>query len=70
MRYNGPQIPGYGKGCSIVTDIAVIVCFIIKLFLSQKTNYHDIEAILNDNYEGHGKEEYIEMVHYANYFLE
>ena len=70
MRYNGEEIPGYGKGCSIATDLMVILCFFVKFFLSQQTNYHDIEAILNDNHKGHDQEEYVEMVHYANYFLE
>lgn len=70
MKYSGEEIPGYGKGCSIATDIMVILCFFIKFYLSQQTNYHDIEAILNDNHKDHDQEEYIEMIHYANYFLE
>ena len=48
----------------------VILCFFIKFYLSQQTNYHDISAILNEDHKGHNEEEYIEMVHYANYFLE
>ena len=52
------------------TDLAVIVAFGSKFYMSLYTNNKDIEGILNDNYKGHDKMEYIEMVHYANYFTE
>lgn len=42
----------------------------LKFYFSQQTNYQDIEGILEDNYNGHDKEEYIEMVHYANLYME
>ena len=70
MKYNGPEIEGYSKGCSIFTDLMVIICFICKFRFSQETNYHDISAILEDNYNGNGTEEYIEMVRYADVYLE
>jgi hypothetical protein len=67
---NSPPIEGYNKGCSIFTDVMVIICFCSKFFMSLMTNNHDIQAILDDNHKGHDKEEYIEMVHYADYFTE
>jgi len=64
------DIEGYQKNCSILVDLCVILIFILKFTLSQLTNYHDIEGILNDNYLGHKKEEYIELVHYSDYYLQ
>lgn len=64
------EIEGYQKNCSILVDLCVILIFILKFTLSQLTNYHDIEGILNDNYLGHNKEEYIELVHYSDYYLQ
>ena len=70
MKYNEPEIEGYSKGCSICTDVMVIFAFFLKFYFSQQTNYHDLDAILNDNYKGHEEEEYIEMIHYADYYME
>jgi hypothetical protein len=64
------EIEGYQKNCSILVDLCVILIFILKFTLSQLTNYHDIEGILNDNYLGHNKEEYVELVHYSDYYLQ
>ncbi len=64
------DIEGYQKNCSILVDLCVILIFMLKFTLSQLTNYHDIEGILNDNYLGHKKEEYIELVHYSDYYLQ
>jgi len=64
------EIDGYSKGCSIATDVLVVVAFLLKFYFSQQTNYHDLDQILNDNYQGSGGEEYIEMVHYADYYME
>ena len=64
------EIEGYQKNCSILVDLCVILIFMLKFTLSQLTNYHDIEGILNDNYLGHKKEEYIELVHYSDYYLQ
>ena len=64
------EIEGYQKNCSILVDLCVILIFMLKFTLSQLTNYHDIEGILNDNYLGHNKEEYIELVHYSDYYLQ
>jgi hypothetical protein len=38
--------------------------------MSLMNNNHDIQSILEDNHHGHDKEEYIELVHYADYFTE
>jgi len=70
MKYNEPEVEGYSKGCSICTDSSVIICFMLKFYFSQQTNYFDIHMILEDNYKDHDEEEYIEMVHYADYYLE
>jgi hypothetical protein len=48
----GP-IEGYSKKCSILTDFCVIIFYLIKCLLSQLTNWHNIEDILNDNHKGH-----------------
>ena len=64
------DIEGYQKNCSILVDLCVILIFMLKFTLSQLTNYHDLEGILNDNYLGHKKEEYIELVHYSDYYLQ
>ena len=64
------EIEGYQKNCSILVDLCVILIFILKFTLSQLTKYHDIEGIVNDNYLGHNKEEYVELVHYSDYYLQ
>ena len=56
LKYNEPEIEGYSKGCSICTDLMVIVSFLLKFYFSQQTNYHDLDAILNDNFEGNDQE--------------
>jgi hypothetical protein len=63
-------IEGYSKNCSICTDTMVVVAFLLKFYFSQQTNFHDIDAILNDNYLDSGAEQYIELVHYADYYME
>ena len=34
------------------------------------TNYKDIDGILNDSYEGFDEEQYIELTHFGDYYLE
>lgn len=69
MKYNEPDIEGYSKGCSIGTDVMVITFFMLKFYFSQMTNGHNLDEILNDKY-GEGGERYIEMIQYANYYME
>lgn len=64
------NIDGYSPCCSMTTDVMVILCYLLKFTQSQYTNYKDIDGLLDDNFNGGAKEEYIEMVHYANYYLE
>jgi hypothetical protein len=61
-------IDGYDHSCSTMTDMMVIICYMLKFTQSQSTNGHDLEGILNDNYLDSGKEEYVEMVYYANQY--
>ena len=42
----------------------------LKFIFSLQTNYKDLDAILQDNYKDHNTEEYIELVHYADFYLE
>ena len=64
------EIKGYSKICSISVDLSVIVLFIFKFALSQITNYNDIEGLLVNNYNGHNKEEYVDLVYFADYYLQ
>lgn len=64
------EIDGYSPTCSIITDLMVIMAFILKFRYSQMTNYHDIDGILNENYMGVVGEQYIELTHFADYYLE
>lgn len=64
------QKEGYNKTWSIITDAMVIIFFLLKFYYSQVTNYHDIDAILNDNYNGIDGEQYIDMVRYADAYME
>jgi len=70
LKNHEEEIEGFSKCCSITTDLLVVLAFVLKFMYSQTTNYHDIDAILNDNYNGHGHEEYVEMVHYADAYME
>ena len=63
-------IDGYSPTCSIITDSLIIFFFGIKFIFSQRTNYHDLNGILNDNYLGDKAEKYIELVHFADYYME
>lgn len=63
-------IDGYSAGCSITTDFMVIMAFVMKFRYSQLTNYHDLDGILNDNYLGANEEQYIELTHFADYYME
>jgi hypothetical protein len=64
------EIEGYSKVCSMAVDFFVIVLFLFKFALSQITNYNDIEGILVNNFNGHNKEEYVDLVSYADYYLQ
>lgn len=64
------QKEGYNKTWSIITDAMVIIFFLLKFYYSQVTNYQDIDAILEDNYGGRNEEQYIDMVFYADAYLE
>lgn len=56
--------PGYSPSCSIMTDMLVLFFFVAKILMSQITNGHDVDDILlNDD-------EYIDLVRYADYFLQ
>jgi len=46
---------GYSKCCSLFTDFLVIVAFMAKFFFSLQTNFHPIDDILNDKYQGDDK---------------
>ena len=46
-------IEGYNKKCSILTDLGVIVFYVVKFSLSQLTNYHRIGDILENNHKNH-----------------
>lgn len=70
IQEENAEIDGYSPGCSIMTDLLVVIAFFLKFRYSQMTNYHDVDAILNDDYRGHGEEEYIELVHFADYYME
>jgi len=70
LKKEEEEIEGYSKCCSITTDLLVVVAFSLKFIYSQSTNYHDLENILNDNYKDSGEEQYIEMVHYADAYME
>lgn len=64
------EIEGYSASCSIATDLIVVVFFLLKLSFSLMTFNNDIGGLLNDNYLGLSGERYIELVHYADYYLE
>ena len=51
-------------------DLAVILIFLLKFTLTLYTNFHDVDGLLNDNYLGHNMEEYVELVHYADYYVQ
>lgn len=63
-------IEGYNKYMSIFVDSMVILMFLLKFMLSQLTNHHDVDSLLNDNWLGAGKEQYVELVHYADYYMQ
>jgi len=69
-NYHGKldNVDGYDHNCSTMTDMMVIICYMLKFTQSQATNYHDLEGILNDNYNDAGEEQYVEMVYYANQY--
>ena len=54
----------------MAVDFFVIILFLFKFALSQITNYNDIEGLLLNNYNGHNKEEYVDLVSYADYYLQ
>jgi hypothetical protein len=62
-------VEGYNGYLSIFVDSMVILMFLLKFMLSQLTNYHDVDSLLNDNWNGAGKEQYVELVHYADYYM-
>ena len=53
-----------------MVDLLVITMFIMKFYLSQQTNHHDVQSLLNDNWLGKNMEEYVELVHYADYYMQ
>ena len=63
-------IEGYNKYLSIFVDSMVILMFCLKFFLSQLTNYHDVDSLLNDNWQGAGTEQYVELVHFSDYYMQ
>ena len=48
----------------------VILMFCLKFILSQLTNYHDVDSLLNDKWLGSETEQYVELVHYADYYMQ
>lgn len=60
---------GPASKCSILTDIGVVVMFGNKFFSSQKTNGHDIEGLLTNNYKKYVGEQYVELGVYAESFI-
>jgi len=67
-NYIAPE--GYSKCCSIGSDLLVVVAFLAKFYFSLRTNFHPIDDILNDNYKGSDEKQYIELVYYANCYME
>ena len=63
-------IEGYNKYLSIFVDSMVILMFCLKFILSQLTNYHDVDSLLNDKWLGSETEQYVELVHYADYYMQ
>lgn len=64
------EIEGYQKNLSIFVDLAVILLFLLKFILTLETNFHDVDGLLNDDYLGHNREEYVELVHYSDYYIQ
>ena len=48
----------------------VILIFLLKFILTLETNFHDVDGLLNDNFKGHNMEEYVELVHYSDYYVQ
>lgn len=48
----------------------MILIFLLKFTLTLETNFHDVDGLLNDNYLGHNMEEYVELVHYSDYYVQ
>jgi len=62
------EIEGYQKNISIFVDLSVILIFLMKFILTLETNFHDIDGLLSDDYLVHNTEEYVELVHYSDYY--
>lgn len=52
------------------TETAVVFLFTLKMILSIQLSDHDVEGILNEDYGGVKGPQYIELVHYADYFMQ
>jgi hypothetical protein len=64
------EIEGYQKNLSIFVDLAVILVFILKFSLTLETNFNDVDGLIDDNYLGHNIEEYVELVHFSDYYIQ
>ena len=50
------EIEGFDKSRSIMIDSMVVLCYAFKLYLSQQTNFHEIDEYLNDIWDGETQE--------------
>jgi len=64
------EIEGYQKNISIFVDILVIIIFLLKFTFTLETNFNDVDGLIDDNYLGHNMEEYVELVHYSDYYVQ
>ena len=64
------EIEGYSETSSIMVDFLVVASFFAKFFMSQVTNNNDVDGLLNDDQKGRLEEKYVELVNYANLYVE
>ena len=64
------EIEGYQKNISIFVDILVIIIFLLKFTFTLETNFNDVDGLIDDNYLGHNMEEYVELVHFSDYYVQ
>jgi hypothetical protein len=64
------EIEGYQKNISIFVDILVIIIFLLKFTFTLETNFNDVDGLIDDNYLGHNMEEYVELVHFSDYYIQ
>lgn len=64
------EIEGYQKNISIFVDILVIIIFLLKFIFTLETNFNDVDGLIDDNYLGHNMEEYVELVHFSDYYVQ